>query len=58
MWLRKNSLRLKKPTRALLYVILCLAGNYYNQAEPISLWADPKYVRAWRGGTGDCKMGG
>lgn len=54
----KPTLGLKKPNRALLYVILCLAGSYFNQTEPISLWADPKYVRAWTGGTGDCKMGG
>lgn len=52
------TLGLKKPNRALLYVIMCLAGSYFKQTEPISLWADPKYVRAWTGGTGDCKMGG
>ncbi|KAI3366458.1 hypothetical protein L3Q82_000592 [Scortum barcoo] len=33
------------------------AGSYFN-AEGLSLWADPKYTRAWKGGTGDCKMGG
>ncbi|GAA6228185.1 branched-chain-amino-acid aminotransferase, cytosolic [Lates japonicus] len=53
------SLGVKKPTRALLYVILSPAGSYFNNdSEAISLWADPKYTRAWKGGTGDCKMGG
>uniref|UniRef100_A0A3B4F995 Branched-chain-amino-acid aminotransferase n=1 Tax=Pundamilia nyererei TaxID=303518 RepID=A0A3B4F995_9CICH len=53
------SLGVKRPGRALLYVILCQAGSYFNsEADAISLWADPKYTRAWRGGTGDCKMGG
>uniref|UniRef100_UPI0037E88358 branched-chain-amino-acid aminotransferase, cytosolic isoform X3 n=1 Tax=Semicossyphus pulcher TaxID=241346 RepID=UPI0037E88358 len=53
------SLGVKKPGHALLYVILCQAGSYFNnEAEALSLWADPKYTRAWEGGTGDCKMGG
>ncbi|XP_006781175.1 branched-chain-amino-acid aminotransferase, cytosolic [Neolamprologus brichardi] len=53
------SLGVKRPGRALLYVILCQAGSYFNsEADAISLWADPKYTRAWKGGTGDCKMGG
>uniref|UniRef100_A0A7N6BE32 Branched-chain-amino-acid aminotransferase n=1 Tax=Anabas testudineus TaxID=64144 RepID=A0A7N6BE32_ANATE len=53
------SLGIKKPTRALLYVIMCQVGSYFNnEAEAVSLWADPKYTRAWKGGTGDCKMGG
>ncbi|XP_070710350.1 branched-chain-amino-acid aminotransferase, cytosolic [Pempheris klunzingeri] len=53
------SLGVKKPNHALLYVILCQAGPYFtNDAEALSLWADPKYTRAWKGGTGDCKMGG
>ncbi|KAA8580003.1 hypothetical protein FQN60_005538, partial [Etheostoma spectabile] len=53
------ALGLRKPGRALLYVILCQVGSYFkNKAEPLSMWADPKYTRAWKGGTGDCKMGG
>ncbi|XP_041833771.1 branched-chain-amino-acid aminotransferase, cytosolic [Melanotaenia boesemani] len=53
------SLGVKKPARALLYVILCQAGSYFNtELGALSLWADPKYTRAWKGGTGDCKMGG
>ncbi|XP_069484591.1 branched-chain-amino-acid aminotransferase, cytosolic isoform X2 [Ambystoma mexicanum] len=54
------SLGVKKPSKALLYVILSPVGPYFSSGSfsPVSLWADPKYVRAWRGGTGDCKMGG
>ncbi|KAI1888140.1 hypothetical protein AGOR_G00181970 [Albula goreensis] len=53
------SLGVKRPSRALLYVILSPVGSYFSTgAKPVSLWADSKYIRAWRGGTGDCKMGG
>ncbi|KAJ8261985.1 hypothetical protein GJAV_G00160780 [Gymnothorax javanicus] len=53
------SLGVKKPSHALLYVILSPVGSYFSTGpKPVSLWADPKYIRAWRGGTGDCKMGG
>ncbi|CAB1345766.1 unnamed protein product [Coregonus sp. 'balchen'] len=53
------SLGVKKPSHALLYVILSPVGSYFSTgAKPVSLWADSKYIRAWRGGTGDCKMGG
>ncbi|XP_072215928.1 branched-chain-amino-acid aminotransferase, cytosolic-like isoform X2 [Excalfactoria chinensis] len=54
------SLGVKKPTKARLYVILSPVGAYFSSEcfNPISLWADPKYVRAWKEGTGDCKLGG
>ncbi|XP_033017564.1 branched-chain-amino-acid aminotransferase, cytosolic isoform X2 [Lacerta agilis] len=54
------SLGVKKPSKALLYVILSPVGPYFSSGSfnPIALWADPKYVRAWKGGTGDCKLGG
>ncbi|XP_074259025.1 branched-chain-amino-acid aminotransferase, cytosolic isoform X6 [Saimiri boliviensis] len=54
------SLGVKKPTKALLFVILSPVGPYFSSGifNPVSLWANPKYVRAWEGGTGDCKMGG
>lgn len=56
---RQASLGVKKPSRALLYVVMTLAGPYFKKdSNGVSLWADPKYIRAWRGGTGDCKMGG
>ncbi|XP_076153434.1 branched-chain-amino-acid aminotransferase, cytosolic isoform X6 [Alosa pseudoharengus] len=53
------SLGVKKPSQALLYVILSPVGSYFTTgAKPVSLWADSKYIRSWKGGTGDCKMGG
>ncbi|XP_070847719.1 branched-chain-amino-acid aminotransferase, cytosolic [Chaetodon trifascialis] len=55
----ESSLGMKKPSHALLYVILSPSGAYFStEEEALSLWADPKYTRAWKGGTGDCKMGG
>ncbi|XP_066561450.1 branched-chain-amino-acid aminotransferase, cytosolic [Amia ocellicauda] len=54
------SLGVKKPSQALLYVILSPVGSYFSTGSfnPVSLWADTKYIRAWKGGTGDCKLGG
>ncbi|XP_078530224.1 branched-chain-amino-acid aminotransferase, cytosolic isoform X1 [Lissotriton helveticus] len=54
------SLGVKKSSKGLLYVILSPVGPYFAGGgfSPVSLWADPKYVRAWKGGTGDYKMGG
>ncbi|XP_053518231.1 branched-chain-amino-acid aminotransferase, cytosolic isoform X2 [Artibeus jamaicensis] len=54
------SLGVKKPTKAMIFVILSPVGPYFSKEtfEPVSLWANPKFVRAWKGGTGDCKMGG
>ncbi|XP_051248487.1 branched-chain-amino-acid aminotransferase, cytosolic [Dicentrarchus labrax] len=53
------SLAIMKPGHALLYVILCQVCPYFNtETQAVSLWADPKFTRAWKGGTGDCKMGG
>nr|XP_020013677.1 branched-chain-amino-acid aminotransferase, mitochondrial isoform X2 [Castor canadensis] len=47
-------------TRALLFVILCPVGSYFpgDSMTPVSLLADPTYVRAWAGGVGNCKLGG
>ncbi|XP_066446876.1 branched-chain-amino-acid aminotransferase, cytosolic isoform X1 [Eleutherodactylus coqui] len=54
------SLGVKRPSKALLYVILSPVGPYFSSGafNPVSLWADPKYIRAWKGGTGDSKIGG
>ncbi|KAM4037691.1 branched-chain-amino-acid aminotransferase, cytosolic isoform 2-T2 [Anomaloglossus baeobatrachus] len=54
------SLGVKRPSKALIYVILSPVGPYFSSGafSPISLWADPKYIRAWKGGTGDSKVGG
>lgn len=58
--LLQPSLGVKKPSKALLFVILSPVGPYFSSGSfnPVSLWANPKFVRAWKGGTGDCKMGG
>ncbi|KAF5890788.1 branched-chain-amino-acid aminotransferase, cytosolic, partial [Clarias magur] len=55
----ESSLGVKKASRALLFVILSPVGCYFSTGnKSVSLWADSKYIRAWKGGTGDCKMGG
>ncbi|XP_014707735.2 branched-chain-amino-acid aminotransferase, mitochondrial isoform X2 [Equus asinus] len=48
------------PTQALLYVILCPVGSYFPGGimNPVSLLADPTFIRAWVGGVGDYKLGG
>lgn len=53
------SLGVKKPSKALLFVILSPVGSYFSNGtfSPVSLWANPKFVRSWKGGTGDFKMG-
>jgi len=41
-----------------LYVITSPVGPYYPSGfKPVKLLADPKYVRAWPGGTGGSKVG-
>ncbi|XP_028669489.1 branched-chain-amino-acid aminotransferase, mitochondrial [Erpetoichthys calabaricus] len=54
------SLGVAKPNHALLYVIIGPVGPYFTTGafNPVSLLADPRFVRAWKGGVGDCKMGG
>ncbi|XP_077171721.1 branched-chain-amino-acid aminotransferase, mitochondrial isoform X2 [Paroedura picta] len=54
------SLGVAKPNHALLYVILGPVGPYFTTGSfsPVSLLADPRFVRAWIGGVGDCKVGG
>ena len=44
--------------KARLYILVGPVGPYFPTGmKPVSLLADPKYVRAWIGGTGDTKMG-
>lgn len=51
-------LKVEQPRKALLFVILSPTGPYFTSGyNPVSLLADPKYVRAWPGGCGDAKMG-
>lgn len=48
------------PESALLYTILCPVGSYFKGGsimKPVSLLADPRFVRAWPGGCGDRKLG-
>nr|CAG4640819.1 EOG090X051P [Eulimnadia texana] len=52
------SLGVATSQSALLYVILCPVGPYFPSGfKPVSLLADPQYVRAWPGGCGAMKMG-
>lgn len=47
------------PTDAKFYIICSPVGPYYPTGfAPVKLLADPKYVRAWPGGTGNVKTGG
>lgn len=42
-----------------IFVMLSPVGPYFKTGlQPVSLLADPKYVRAWPGGTGQAKCGG
>lgn len=53
-----NHLGVSPPTEAKLFVITGPVGPYYPTGfKPVSLLADPKYVRAWKGGCGSFKMG-
>ncbi|XP_064150086.1 branched-chain-amino-acid aminotransferase, mitochondrial isoform X4 [Loxodonta africana] len=54
------SLGVGLSTQALLFVILCPVGSYFpgDAVTPVSLLADPTFVRAWIGGVGDYKLGG
>ena len=47
-------------SEGLLYVLLSPVGSYFsagNSIPAVSLMANPEYVRAWPGGTGDRKLG-
>lgn len=54
------SLGVAKPNHALLYIIVGPVGPYFPTGgfNPVSLLADPQYVRAWIGGVGNSKLGG
>uniref|UniRef100_A0A8C1Z021 Branched-chain-amino-acid aminotransferase, mitochondrial n=1 Tax=Cyprinus carpio TaxID=7962 RepID=A0A8C1Z021_CYPCA len=54
------SLGVSRAGHALLFVIVGPVGPYFATGgfSPVSLLADPRYVRAWRGGVGEYKMGG
>ncbi|CAJ0608391.1 unnamed protein product [Cylicocyclus nassatus] len=42
---------------AKLFVIIGPAGAYFDTFDPVTLLADPRYVRAAKGGVGEYKMG-
>jgi branched-chain amino acid aminotransferase len=48
------------PTKsAKLFIIMSPVGPYYKTGfAPVKLYANPKNVRAWKGGTGHIKCGG
>ncbi|XP_077919277.1 branched-chain-amino-acid aminotransferase, mitochondrial isoform X2 [Halichoerus grypus] len=54
------SLGVSRSSQALLFVILCPVGAYFpgDAVDPVSLLADPAFIRAWMGGVGDYKLGG
>uniref|UniRef100_A0A8C2WC49 Branched-chain-amino-acid aminotransferase n=1 Tax=Cyclopterus lumpus TaxID=8103 RepID=A0A8C2WC49_CYCLU len=54
------SLGVSPTTQAMIFVIVGPVGPYFatGSFNPISLLADPSFVRAWKGGVGAYKMGG
>lgn len=52
------SLGVASSKNAILYVLLSPVGPYFKTGfKPISLYADPDFVRAWPGGAGNTKLG-
>ncbi|XP_065654722.1 branched-chain-amino-acid aminotransferase, cytosolic isoform X1 [Hydra vulgaris] len=56
----ESTLGVKSPSSAMLFVITGPVGPYFSTGifKPISLLADPNFVRSWPGGIGDKKAGG
>ncbi|KAK0148694.1 Branched-chain-amino-acid aminotransferase, cytosolic [Merluccius polli] len=54
------SLGVSRAGKAMIFVIIGPVGPYFatGSFNPVSLLADPSFVRAWRGGVGAYKMGG
>lgn len=54
------SLGVSRPGKAMIFVIIGPVGPYFSTGSfnPVSLLADPAFVRAWKGGVGAYKMGG
>lgn len=54
----ESSLGVSAPLNALLYIIAGPVGPYFPTGfKPVTLLADSKYVRSWKGGAGLYKMG-
>ncbi|KAA8585477.1 hypothetical protein FQN60_004171 [Etheostoma spectabile] len=54
------SLGVSRAGHAMIFVIIGPVGPYFatGSFNPVSLLADPSFVRAWKGGVGAYKMGG
>lgn len=54
------SLGVSRASQAMIFVIVGPVGPYFSTGSfsPVSLLADPSFVRAWQGGVGAYKMGG
>ncbi|XP_072298849.1 branched-chain-amino-acid aminotransferase, mitochondrial [Eucyclogobius newberryi] len=54
------SLGVSRASKAMIFVIVGPVGPYFatGSFNPVSLLADPAFVRAWKGGVGAYKMGG
>ncbi|XP_043915414.1 branched-chain-amino-acid aminotransferase, cytosolic-like isoform X2 [Protopterus annectens] len=54
------SLGVTRSNYAMIFVIIGPVGPYFatGSFNPVSLLADPRFVRSWKGGVGDNKMGG
>lgn len=54
----EETLGVSPSKKATLFVVTGPVGPYFPAGfKPVSLLADPKYVRAWPGGSGDRKLG-
>jgi branched-chain amino acid aminotransferase len=54
-----SSLGVAPPDSSKIFVMLTPVGPYFKTGlNPVDLLADPKYIRAWPGGTGQAKCGG
>jgi len=54
-----SSLGVASPDASKIFVMLTPVGPYFKTGlNPVDLLADPKYIRAWPGGTGQAKCGG
>ncbi|XP_047135359.1 branched-chain-amino-acid aminotransferase, cytosolic isoform X3 [Hydra vulgaris] len=56
----ESTLGVRPPASAMLFVITGPVGPYFSTGifKPISLLADPSFIRSWPGGIGDIKAGG
>lgn len=54
----ESSLGVAASRKAILYVLLSPVSSYFKSGfKPVTLYADPNYVRAWPGGVGEYKLG-